>query len=138
MRDFVCGKELDESVTKAQIEVDGKIHYFCSTNCASQFLSQTNPSQKHLLSVILSKIFLEIIAVQFELNGISYALQGNISMSLVLDTLGVIVAVVALFMGIKNLRFLRTHNLLRRALLLIGAGVAISIAVIVWHFGFHF
>jgi len=58
-------------------------------------------------------------------------------MALLMDTAGIIAAIMALFVGIENLRFLRTHNLLRRAIFLVGIGLAISIAVIVWHFGFH-
>lgn len=129
--------ERNLSAVKAKLEIDGKTYYFRGPSCASQFLSQTYPSQKSLLGVLLSKITLEIIVVQFELNGIVYALQGNESNALIMATLAVIVAILALFVGIRNLRLLKTQYLLRRALLLFGIALAISIAVIVWHFGFH-
>jgi YHS domain-containing protein len=137
MRDSVCGQELGESTTKVKVEVEGKTYYFCGVSCASKFLSQQQSSQKSLLGVILSKITLEIIVVQFELNGIIFALQGNESRALLMTTLAVIVAILALFVGIRNLRLLKTHHMLKRAVLLLGIALAISIAFLVWHFGFH-
>lgn len=136
MRDDVCGRELG-SVAKVKIEIEGKTHYFCGASCASEFLSQTYPRQKSLLSTLVSKISLEIIVIQFELNGIAYALRGNESNALLMTTLAVITAILALFVGIRNLRLLKAHHLLRRTLILIGIAIAITIAVLVWHFGFH-
>jgi len=54
-----------------------------------------------------------------------------------MDTLSAIAAVVALIIGVKNLRYLKAHNLLKRAVLLAGLGIIISITILVWHLGFH-
>jgi len=52
-----------------------------------------------------------------------------------MDTVSAIAAIAALVVGIEHLRYLKEHNLLRRAVLFIGIGILISIAVLVWHFG---
>ena len=38
--------------------------------------------------------------------------------------------------GIEHLRYLKEHDLLRRAVLLIGVGILVIIAILVLHFGF--
>ena len=66
-----------------------------------------------------------------------YTLQGLSTRALVMDTLSAIAAVVAFVIGVKNLQYLKAHNLLKRAVLLAGLGIIISIAILVWHLGFH-
>lgn len=42
-RDPVCGMEVDEKTAKYKIEFNGKIYYFCSSMCQSEF--KKNPKK---------------------------------------------------------------------------------------------
>lgn len=60
-----------------------------------------------------------------------------VEIALVIDTLSARAAITALFVGIEHLRYLKEHDLQRRAVLLIGLSIIVTVAIIVWHFGFR-
>jgi len=70
------------------------------------------------------------------IGGIVYTLRGVTESALVMDTLSAIAAIAAIITGIEHLRYLKEHDLQRRTVLLIGIGIIISIALLVWNFGF--
>ncbi len=95
------------------------------------------PTHRDLLSVVLSKAFSEIFAIGTGIGGILYTLQGIAPRALSMDALSAIAAIVSFVIGIGNLRYLKEHDLLRRAVLLPGLGTVMSIAILAWHYGFH-
>jgi len=90
-----------------------------------------------LSHIVLSKAFAEIVAIGTGVGGIAYTLLGFTDRALIMDTFSAIAAIAALFVGIEHLRYLKEHDLLRRATLLLGGGILFTIAILVWHFGFH-
>lgn len=55
-----------------------------------------------------------------------------------MDTISALAAIGALVIGIEQLKYLREHNLVRRAILLVGIGILLVVAIVVWLFGFGF
>ena len=92
---------------------------------------------RNLLRAVLRKTFFELVAMGTGVCGIAYTLQEVSTRALVMHTLSVIAAITALIIGVENLRFSKTHNLPKRAMLSTGLGIIISIAILVWYFGFH-
>ena len=74
---------------------------------------------------------MEFVAIGTGIGGIVYTLQGVTESALKLDTLSAIAAIAALITGIEHLRYLKEHDLLRRAVLLIGIGIIVSTAILV-------
>jgi hypothetical protein len=124
-----CGKDVNEKKS-VKLTIDGKRHDF-------HLHHVRNVAQRSLSSVVLNKTSAEFIAIGTGIGGIMYTLQGVAESALVMDTLSAIAAIAALIVGIEHLRYLKEHDLLRRAVLLIGIGILISIAILVWHFGFR-
>ena len=124
-----CAKEVDEKKA-VKLTIDGKRRYF-------HLHHVRNVTQRRLSSVVLSKTSAELVAIGTGIGGVVYTLQGVTASALVMDTLSAIAAIVALFVGIEHLRYLKEHDLLRRAVLLIGISIIVSIATLVWQFGFR-
>jgi FtsH-binding integral membrane protein len=124
-----CAKELDEKKA-VKLTIDGKRRYF-------HLHHVRNVAQRSLSSVVLSKTSAELIATVAGIGGIVYTLQSVVEIALVMDTLSAVAAIAALFVGIEHLRYLKEHDLLRRAVLLIGLSIIVIVAIIVWHFGFR-
>ena len=91
---------------------------------------------KTLSSVILSKTSAEIVAIGTGLGGIFYTILGVTGRALIMDLFSAIAAIIALVIGIEHLRYLKEHNLMRRAILLLGIGILLVISILVWNFGF--
>ena len=124
-----CGKEVDEKKA-VKLTIDGKRHHF-------HLHHVRNVSQRSLSRVVLNKTFAEFVAIGTGIGGIVYTLQGVAESALVMDAFSAIAAIAALIVGIEHLRYLKEHDLLRRAVLLIGIGILISIVILVWNFGFR-
>jgi hypothetical protein len=132
----ICGKEIDEK-TAFKLTMNERTRYFCNESCLSDFPPTRTLSRRILSSVVLNKTSAEIIAIGTGIGGIVYTLQGIANGALLMDTVSAIAAIAALIVGIEHLRYLKEHNLLRRAVLFIGIGILICIAILVWHFGFR-
>ena len=130
-----CGKEMDEEKS-LKVTVGGKTHYFDSIDHLNKF-QPINKISRTLASVILSKTSAELVAIGTGLGGIFYTILGISDRALIMDLFSAIAAIVALVIGIEHLRILKEHNLLRRAVLLLGLGILITIAIVVWNFGFR-
>ena len=130
-----CGKEVDEEKS-LKVTVGGKTHYFDGEEHLNKF-QPINTMSQTLVSVILSKTSAELVAIGTGLGGIFYTILGLSGRALIMDLFSAIAAIVALVIGIEHLRYLRKHNLLRRAILLFGIGILIVIAILVWNFGFR-
>jgi uncharacterized membrane protein YfcA len=130
-----CGKEVDEE-NSLKLTVGGKTNYFDSIEHLNKF-PPINTISRTLASVVLSKTSAEFVAIGTGLGGIFYTILGVSDRALIMDLFSAIAAIVALIIGIEHLRYLKEHNLLRRAVLLFGIGVLIVIALLVWNFGFR-
>jgi YHS domain-containing protein len=131
----ICGREIaDEEAWKLTFR--GKTHYFDTEEHLHQF-HPVNTLSRILSSVVLSKTFTELLAIGTGLGGILYTVLDLPDRALVFDTLSTIAAIAALVIGVEHLRYLREHRLLRRAVLLIGIGILITIAIMVWIFGLN-
>jgi hypothetical protein len=58
-------------------------------------------------------------------------------MALTLDTVSVVSALIALFIGVEHLRYVEEHKLLKRAIIFLSITIIISFAILVWHFGYR-
>ena len=130
-----CGKKVAEE-KNLRLMVGGKTQYFDSKEHLDKFLHFKSRSQT-LSSVILSKTSAEIVAIGTGLVGIFYTILGFTDRALIMDSFSAIAAIVALIIGIEHLRYLKEHNLMRRAILLLGIGILITLAILVWNFGFR-
>ena len=124
-----CGEEVESKQT-AKLVIEGKTHHF-------HFHHIKSLTQRILSGVVLSKTFAEVMAIGTGIGGIIYTLMGFADRALIMDTLSALAAITALIVGIEHLRYLKEHGLLGRATLLLGAGILITIAILVWHFGFN-
>jgi cation transport ATPase len=118
-----CGKEVDEKEAVALI-IDGEKPYFHPHHVK-------NLSQRILSQVVLTKAFAEVLAIGTGIGGIFYTLKAFAERALVMDTLSAIAAIVALLVGIDHLRYVKEHDLLRRAVTLMGIGNLIAIVILV-------
>ena len=130
-----CGKEVEEKKS-LKVTVGGKTHYFDSIEHFNKF-QPINTISRTLASVILSKTSAELVAIGTGLGGIFYTILGISDRALIMDLFSAIAAIVALIIGIEHLRYLKEHDLMRRAVLLLGIGILITIALFVWNFGFR-
>lgn len=130
-----CGKEVDEEKS-LKLTVGGKIYYFDNEEHLNKFVPIKTISQT-LASVILSKTSAELVAIATGLGGIAYTIIGVTDRALIMDLFSAIAAIIALVIGIEHLRYLKEHNLMRRAILLLGIGILIVIGIVVWNFGFR-
>lgn len=130
----VCGKEVDDK--KAfKLTINGRTHYFDTKQHLNQFQPITSVSRT-LSSVVLNKTSAELIAIGAGLAGIYYTILAQSTQALLMDTLSTLAAIVALVIGIEHLKYLKEHNLMRRAILLAGSVILILLVSIVWIFGF--
>lgn len=130
-----CGKEISDK-TALKATIGRKQHYFCDESC----FWRSNPTKSitgFFSGVVLNKFFAELVALGTGIGGVVYTLTGTAERALVLDTFSVIAAITAMVIGIEHLRYLKEHDLLRRAVLLLTIVILISIAIVVWHFGFR-
>jgi len=130
-----CGKEVDEE-NSLKLTVGGKTNYFDSIEHLNNF-PPINTISRTLANVVLSKTSAEFVAIGTGLGGIFYTILGVSDSALIMDLFSAIAAIVALIIGIEHLRYLKEHNLMRRAVVLLGTGVLIVIALLVWNFGFR-
>ena len=124
-----CGKEVDEKEA-VELAIDGRKHYFHSYHVKKI-------TQRILSKVVLSKTFAEVLAIGTGIGGIFYTLQNFAERALVMDTISAIAAIAALLVGVEHLRYVKEHNLVRRAVTLMGIGILMVITILVWHFGFR-
>jgi len=130
-----CEKEVDEEKS-LKLTVGGKTHYFDSEEHMNKFVPIKTMAQT-LVSVILSKTSAELVAIGTGLGGIFYTILGVSDRALVMDLSSAIAAIVALVIGLEHLRYLKEHNLTRRAILLLGIGILVVLVILVWNFGFR-
>ncbi|MCW4054071.1 MAG: hypothetical protein NWE84_04010 [Candidatus Bathyarchaeota archaeon] len=130
----VCGKKVDKDVA-IKVTVGGETFYFDNEKHLNQF-HPIKLISRSLSSVVLSKTSAELVAIVTGLAGIFYTILALPSQALVMDTFSALAAIAALVVGIEHLRYLREHNLARRAVLLVSICILIILAILVWIFGF--
>ena len=133
----LCGNTLseDESIV---IERNGLTQKYCCPNCL--FESNTFEKYKHrsLSSLVLNKTLFEILAIMTGFGGVYYTIFNIAKRALIMDTISVVTALSALFIGIEHLRYVEEHNLLRRVLVFLSILTLASFTIIVWHYGIRY
>jgi YHS domain-containing protein len=134
----VCGKELSENSVK--IEKNGVTYNYCCTSCLHNSPELENFKHRSLSSIILNKTLFEVLALITGLGGVYYtiyeaAYSGIHNRALILDTVSVATALIALFMGVEHLRYVEEHDLLKRAIVFLSIIIITGFTMIVWHLG---
>lgn len=134
----VCGKELSENSIK--MEKDGVSRSYCCSNCFNNSPELENYKHQSLSSIVLDKTLFEVLALITGFGGVYYTIFENVNSgihnrALILDTVSVATALIALFIGIEHLRYIEEHNLLRRAIIFLSIVIITGFTMLVWHFG---
>ena len=106
------------------LTIQGKRHYF-------HLHHVRKISQRGITKVVLSKAFAELVAIGTGVGGVFYTISAFADRALFMDTLSVMAAIAALFVGIEHLRYLKEHDLMRRAVIFVGVGVLLMVALLV-------
>jgi hypothetical protein len=129
----ICGKELSNQSIK--LEKDGIIHLFCCQNCVYNSPEMENYTHRSLSEIVLNKTLFEVLAIITGFGGVYYTLFETANRALILDTVSVATALLALFIGIEHLKYVEEHNLLKRAVVFLSFVTITSFLMLVWHFG---
>lgn len=131
----ICGKELaDGSIS---IEKDGVTHFYCCTNCLYDSPELENYKHRSLSEIVLNKTLFEVLAIITGFGGVYYTLFETANRALILDTLSVATALLALFIGVEHLRYVEEHDLLKRAVMFLSIITITGFMMLVWHYGFR-
>jgi len=95
---------------------------------------------KHLSvsKLVLNKSLFESFALISGLGGVYYTLFEFGNSALIMDTISVITAIVAIIIGIEHLSYVETHQLAKYFVLFAGFVIFTLIIVFVWYYGFTF
>lgn len=134
----VCGKELSENSIK--IEKNGVTYNYCCNSCLHESPVLENYRHRSLSSIILNKSLFEILALITGIGGVYYTIfetanAGIHNRALILDTVSVATALIALFIGIEHLRYVEEHDLLKRAIIFLSIVIVTGFTMLVWHLG---
>lgn len=134
----ICGKELSEY--SIIIKKDGETYNYCCKNCFYNSPELENYKHRSLSSIILNKTLFEVLALITGLGGVYYtifetAISRLHNRALILDTVSVATALIALFIGVEHLRYVEEHNLLKRAIIFLSMVLITGFIMLVWHFG---
>jgi len=133
----VCGQEIAGDHEDFTITVEGKTYHYCSHEHLSTSETVKKITQESLSSLVLNKTLFEVFALVTGLGGVYYTLWPTAPRALLMDTVSVISAIVALVIGVKHLRYVQVHRLLRREVTFLSVVILFSIALVVWVFGLN-
>lgn len=131
----ICGKELTEhSIT---VEKNGLTQEYCCPNCLYESPELEKYKHRSLSEIVLNKTLFEVLAIITGFGGVFYTLFETSNRALILDTLSVVMALLALFIGMEHLRYVEEHNLLKRAIVFLSVVTITGFVMVVWHYGFR-
>ena len=130
----LCGNSLPEDKSII-IEKNGLTQKYCCPNCL--FVSNTFENYKHqsISSLVLNKTLFEILAIMTGFGGVYYTIFNVARRALIMDTVSLVTALAALFIGIEHLRYVEEHNLVRRVIVFLSILILAIFTIIVWHYG---
>ncbi len=131
----ICGKKLTSEPIK--IDKDGTTHTYCCMSCLYDSPELENYKHKNLSEIVLNKTLFEVLAILTGFGGIFYTIFPTAERALLLDTISVVTALLALFIGIEHLRYVEEHNLLKRAIIFISIVTITGFIMLVWNHGFR-
>ena len=131
----LCGKELtDHSIT---VEKDGVAHVYCCPNCLFDSPDMEKYKHRNLSEIVLNKTLFEVLAIITGFGGVYYTLFETANRALILDTVSVVTALLALFIGVEHLRYVEEHDLLKRSIVFMSIITITGFLMLVWHHGFR-
>ena len=132
-----CGKMVEEEDVKFRLAVGGETLSFCSLDCL--YKSEPIEEFRHisLSSLILNKTVFEFLAIVTGLGGVYYTLFEAANNALMMDTISVVAAIIAMIIGIEHIRYVEEHEILKKGVILIGVTILSAILLIVWHNAFR-
>ena len=130
----ICGKELSDRSIK--LEKEGTTHFYCCQNCLYGSPEMGKYKHSSLSEIVLNKTLFEVLAIITGLGGVYYTLFETANRALIMDTVSVATALLALFIGIEHLKYVEEHNLLKRAIVFLSVITIASFLMLVWHHGF--
>jgi hypothetical protein len=134
-----CKKELTDQ--KITVEKNRASSEYCSLNCLHQDTESMNFKHRNLSEIVLNKTLFEVLALITGLGGVYYTIYDSISSyhnaALVLDTISVTTALLALFIGVEHLRYVEEHQLVKRGVIFLSIVSITVFIILVWHYGFR-
>ena len=134
-----CGKDLTDH--KITVEKNGASSLYCSPICFNQDTENNTFKHRYLSEIVLNKTLFEVLALITGLGGVYYTIYDSISgfhnAALVLDTISVATALIALFIGIEHLRYVEEHQLIKRGVIFFSIVTITVFIMLVWHYGFR-
>jgi hypothetical protein len=134
-----CEKDLKDQ--KITVEKNGASTVYCSPICLYQDTENNNFKHRNLSEIVLNKTLFEVLALITGLGGVYYTIYDSISgfhnAALVLDTVSVATALIALFIGIEHLRYVEEHQLVKRGVISLSIVTITVFIMLVWHYGFR-
>ena len=131
----VCGEKLTSESIK--IDKDGKTHTYCCMQCLYDGPELEKYKHKSLSEIVLNKTFFEVLAILTGFGGVYYTIFATAERALFLDTISVVTALLALFIGVEHLRYVEEHNLLKRAIIFLSIVTVTGFIMLVWNHGFR-
>ena len=132
----VCGNIIDSNSPDYNLTVNGETYFVCSSDCL--FKSEPMIDFKHLSlsTLVLNKTLFEILAIITGFSGVYFTVYETGFMALLMDTVSVIFALAAMVIGIEHLRYVEEHQLVKKAVLIIGIAIILIFLIFVWQTGF--
>ena len=131
----ICGEKLTGESIK--IDKDGNTHTFCCMNCLYDSPELENYKHKNLSEIVLNKTLFELLAILTGFGGVYYTIFATAERALILDTISVVTALLALFIGIEHLQYVKEHNLLKRGIIFLSIVTITGFIMLVWNHGFR-
>lgn len=131
----VCGQEILEDHYDFTFTIEGRTYHYCSHEHLSTSETVRKLTQGNLLTLVLNKTLFEVFALVTGLGGVYYTMWPMEPRALLMDTVSVVSAILALVIGVEHLRYVKEHRLLGRAITFLSIIVLFTFALLVWTFG---
>jgi len=128
-----CGKEVDEEESKFRLELGEEAYNFCTLSCLHKSKPVREIKHRNLSSLVLNKIVFEFFAILTGIGGVYYTLFEAANNALMMDTISVVAAIIAMIIGIEHVRYVEEHEILKKGVILIGITILSAVLLIVWH-----
>ena len=132
-----CGKEVDEEESNFRLELGEETYNFCTLSCLHNSKPIGEIKHRNLSSLILNKTVFEFFAILTGIGGVYYTLFEAANNALMMDTISVVAAIIAMIIGIEHIRYVEEHEILKKGVILIGITILSTILLIVWHNAFR-
>lgn len=132
----VCGTIIDSNSPTHSLTVNGETYNVCSSDCLYNSEPLIDFGHLTLSNLVLNKTVFEVLAIITGFGGVYFTVYETGFMALLLDTVSVIFAVAAMVIGIEHLRYVEEHQLMKKAVIVIGISIITIFLIFVWQTGF--